>query len=155
MTQTPTVSHGSDTRRHKLTGDVHLLLVNRAGEVLFGQRQNTGYEDGAWHLPSGHLEAGESVVAALIREAEEEIGVVIDEHEVEFCHVMHNSSSGGRVAFFFVVRRWTGEPENREPDKCSGLRWFPLGALPEQLIPYCRAALESISVNDCFSSFGW
>ena len=155
MTQTPTVSHGSDTRRHKLTGDVHLLLVNRAGEVLFGQRQKTGYEDGAWHLPSGHLEAGESVVAALIREAEEEIGVVIDEHEVEFCHVMHNSSSGGRVAFFFVVRRWTGEPENREPDKCSGLRWFPLGALPEQLIPYCRAALESISVNDCFSSFGW
>ena len=155
MTQTPTVSHGSDTRRHKLTGDVHLLLVNRAEEVLFGQRQNTGYEDGAWHLPSGHLEAGESVVAALIREAREEVGVVIDEHEVKFCHVMHNSSSGGRVAFFFTVRRWTGEPENREPDKCSGLRWFPLGALPEQLIPYCRAALESISVNDCFSSFGW
>lgn len=155
MTQTPAVSHGSDTRRHKLTGDVHLLLVNQAGEVLFGQRQNTGYEDGAWHLPSGHLEAGESVVAALIREAEEEVGVIIDEHEAEFCHVMHNSSSGGRVAFFFTVHRWTGEPENREPDKCSGLRWFPLGALPEQLIPYCRAALESISVNDCFSSFGW
>ena len=115
MTQTPTVSHGSDTRRHKLTGDVHLLLVNRAGEVLFGQRQKTGYEDGAWHLPSGHLEAGESVVAALIREAREEVGVVIDEHEVKFCHVMHNSSSGGRVAFFFTVRRWTASPRTASP----------------------------------------
>jgi 8-oxo-dGTP diphosphatase len=155
MTQAPAAAHGSDTRRHKLTGDVHLLLINRAGEVLFGQRQNTGYEDGAWHLPSGHLEAGESVVTALIREAKEEVGVVIDEHEVEFTHVMHNASSGGRVAFFFTVHRWTGVPENREPDKCSGLRWFPLGDLPDQLIAYCRTALEHISIDHCFSTFGW
>ena len=126
MSETTAVTHGSDTRRHKLTGDVHLILVNRAGELLFGQRQNTGYEDGAWHLPSGHLEAGESVVAALIREAKEEVGVVIGEHEGEFTHVMHNSSSGGRVAFFFTVQHWTGVPENLEPKKCSGLQWFPL-----------------------------
>jgi 8-oxo-dGTP pyrophosphatase MutT (NUDIX family) len=155
MTQAPAAAHGSDTRRHKLTGDVHLLLVNRAGEVLFGQRQNTGFEDGAWHLPSGHLEAGESVVAALIREAKEEVGVVIDERDVEFTHVMHNSSSGGRVAFFFTVHRWTGVPENLEPDKCSGLHWFPLSDLPDHLIPYCRAALGSIADNDCFSVYGW
>jgi 8-oxo-dGTP pyrophosphatase MutT (NUDIX family) len=155
MTQTAPAAHGSDTRRHTLIGDVHLVLVNRDGRVLFGQRQNTGYEDGAWHLPSGHLEAGESVVAALIREAKEEIGIIIEEHEVEFTHVMHNSSSGGRVAFFFTVHRWTGEPENLEPDKCSGLRWFPLGALPDHLIPYCRAALERIAADHCFSTFGW
>jgi 8-oxo-dGTP diphosphatase len=155
VTNTAVTTHGSDTRRHELTGDVHLMLVNNAGEVLFGQRQNTGYEDGAWHLPSGHLEAGESVVTALIREAQEEIGVIIDAHEVEFCHVMHNSSSGGRVAFFFTVRRWVGDPENREPDKCSGLRWFPLAALPDQLIPYCRTALECITADHCFSTFGW
>ena len=153
--ETQTAPHGPDTRRHKLTGDVHLVLINRVGEVLFGQRQNTGFEDGAWHLPSGHLEAGESVVAALIREAKEEIGVIIDEHEVEFCHVMHNSSGGGRAAFFFTVHHWNGVPENREPDKCSGLRWFPLGALPEHLIPYCRAALEWIATGQCFSTFGW
>jgi 8-oxo-dGTP diphosphatase len=154
MTQAPT-AHAPDTRRHKLTGDVHLLLVNRAGEVLFGQRQNTGYEDGAWHLPSGHLEGDESVVAALIREAKEEVGVVIDERDVEFTHVMHNSSSGGRVAFFFTVHRWTGVPENLEPDKCSGLQWFPLGDLPDHLIPYCRAALGYIAGSHCFSVYGW
>ena len=155
MPQATRAAPGSGSRRHKVTGDVHLVLIGAAGEVLLGQRQNTGYEDGAWHLPSGHLETGESVVAALIREASEEIGVIIDPDETEFIHVMHNSSSGGRVAFFFSARRWTGEPTNLEPDKCAALRWFPPGDLPDRLIPYCRAALGHISKNVSFSTFGW
>jgi 8-oxo-dGTP pyrophosphatase MutT (NUDIX family) len=104
MNQTPAEVHGAGTRRFKLTGEVHLVLLNGDGEVLFGKRQNTGFEDGAWHVPSGHLEAGESVVRALIRETKEEVGVVIADYDVDFAHVMHNSSSGGRVAFFFTVR---------------------------------------------------
>jgi ADP-ribose pyrophosphatase YjhB (NUDIX family) len=148
------VTHGSDNRRFKLTGDVHLLLLD-GDKVLFGRRQNTGFEDGAYHLPSGHLEEGESVVAALIREAKEEVGVTIVPEDVEFSHVMHNSSGGGRVAFFFTVRQWEGEPENREPDKCSELRWFQLAALPDHLIAYCRAALAHITAGQSFSVYGW
>jgi 8-oxo-dGTP pyrophosphatase MutT (NUDIX family) len=155
VTQTATAANGSGSRRYMLVGDVHLVLVNRAGRVLFGQRQNTGYEDGAWHLPSGHLEAGESVVAALIREAREETGIAIEDHAVEFSHVMHNSSGGGRAAFFFTVRHWTGAPRNREPGKCAALDWFPLDDLPGRLIPYCRTALECIAADHCFSTFGW
>ncbi len=140
--------------RHNIIADVHLLLLNE-DQVLFGRRQNTGYEDGAHHLPSGHLEAGESVVAALIREAKEEIGVSIEPEAVEFAHVMHNSSSGGRAAFFFTVRIWDGEPDNREPDKCSGLAWSSLDALPDHLIAYCRTALEHIAAGQPFSIYGW
>ena len=153
--QAPAAARGADTRRHRLTGDVHLILLSPAGEVLFGQRHNTGYEDGAWHVPSGHLEAGESVVTALVREASEEIGVVIDERDVEFAHIMHNSSGGGRAAFFFTVRRWSGVPENREPGKCAALRWFPPAALPGHMIGYCRAALADVAANRPFSVYGW
>jgi 8-oxo-dGTP diphosphatase len=53
---------------------------------------------------------------------------------------MHNSSGGCRVAFFFTVRRWDGIPQNREPHKCSELRWAPLDALPGNLVDYCRGA---------------
>lgn len=42
-----TTTHGSDARRHKVTGDVHLLLIDADNQVLFGRRQNTGFEDGA------------------------------------------------------------------------------------------------------------
>ncbi|WP_063061547.1 NUDIX hydrolase [Nocardia sienata] len=142
-------------QRHKVIGDVHLLLTDGQERVLFGRRANTGYEDGAYHLPSGHLEAGESVVAALVREAKEEIGVTIDPAAVGFAHVMHNSSSGGRVAFFFQVQRWEGEPVNMEPDKCDELAWFALDALPDRMIGYCRAALGHIADQREFSTFGW
>jgi 8-oxo-dGTP diphosphatase len=152
--QVPAAAGGADTRRHKLVGDVHLILLNPAGEVLFGQRHNTGYEDGTWHL-TGHLEAGESVVAALIREAREETGIVIKEPAVEFAHVMDNSSSRGRAAFFFTFQRWAGVPENREPGKCGALKWFPLGALPEHMIGYCRSALSHVTANRAFSIYGW
>lgn len=155
MTQTPATPHGADTRRHKLTGDVHLLLLNRDGKVLFGRRQNTGFEDGAWHVPSGHLEAGESVVQALIREAKEEVGVAINPEGIEFAHIMHNSSDGGRAAFFFTVQQWGGVPENREPERCSELRWFAFNELPDHLIDYCRVALEHINAGQAFSLYGW
>lgn len=143
------------TERHKLIGDVHLVLVDDQGRYLFGHRANTGYEDGAWHLPSGHLESDESVVDALVREAAEEIAVVIAAEDVQFAHVMHNSSSGGRAAFFFLVSTWTGIPINREPGKCDALGWFSPAELPDRMIAYCRAALRSIAVGQPFSVYGW
>lgn len=142
-------------QRFKLTGDVHLLLTRSDGRVLFGRRQNTGFEDGAYHLPAGHLEAGESVIGALIREAKEETGITIDPGDVEFAHVMHSSSGGGRAAFFFIVRQWEGTPENREPGKCSELAWFQLDALPQELVGYCRLALAHIAAGEPFSVYGW
>ncbi|WP_433521025.1 NUDIX hydrolase [Nocardia pseudovaccinii] len=147
-------THDSDTQRHKVTGDVHLVL--RCGkEVLFGQRQNTGFEDGAWHLPSGHLEADESVVTAVIREAKEEIGITLEPEDVQFAHIMHNSSSGGRMAFFFTVADWQGEPVNLELQKCSALEWFTLDALPDRMIDYCRVAIKHIADGSAFSVYGW
>ena len=114
-----------------VVGDVHLVLVNRAGRVLFGQRQNTGYEDGAWHLPSGHLEAGESVVAALIREAKEEVGIVIEERDVEFSHVMHNSSAGWHELPDRLIPYCRTALESIASDYCfSTFGWWPSYPVP-------------------------
>jgi 8-oxo-dGTP diphosphatase len=46
-------------------------------------------------------------------------------------------------------------PENREPDKCSELRWFPFNALPERMIAYCRVALDHVNASCAFSVYGW
>jgi|SRR5580658_8794460 8-oxo-dGTP diphosphatase len=148
-------SHEAGYHRFRLIGDVHLLLHNPEGQLLFGRRKNTGFADGSYHLPAGHLDAGESVTEALIREAKEEIGIGIAAGDVEFAHVMHNAAGDGRIAFFFAVRTWQGEPENREPDKCSELRWFPVSRLPEPIVDYCQAALDAITAGRQFSLYGW
>jgi 8-oxo-dGTP diphosphatase len=103
--------------------DVHVLLVDD-GDILLTQRRNPNPTfDGLWHLPSGKLDAGESVLEAAAREAEEEVGVLIDPAHLRHVHTMHVSGSGPepRLGLFFEARRWIGRPTNREPHKCSAV----------------------------------
>ncbi|MGB1592331.1 MAG: NUDIX domain-containing protein, partial [Promethearchaeia archaeon] len=38
------------------------------GQVLLSRRLNTGFRDGQWGLPAGHVNPGESITAAAVRE---------------------------------------------------------------------------------------
>lgn len=72
-------------------------------------------------------------------------------------HTIHVNGSGAepRLGLFFEARRWTGEPTNREPDKCSAVGWFPLNALPDQLIDYPAAGINAYREGLSFSLRGW
>jgi len=155
MTTTLNERGSGTAKKHRfhLITDIHLLLL-KGDSVLLGKRANTGYGDGAYHLPSGHLEAGESVVEGLIRETKEEIGITVEPQNVIFGHVMHNVSGEGRIAFFFAVSTWDGEPANMEPEKCSELRWFQLRTLPSEMIEYARTAIHYYVGGKTFSTYG-
>ncbi|MGH3830105.1 MAG: NUDIX hydrolase [Pseudonocardiaceae bacterium] len=141
--------------RYRACIDVHLIL-RRGEEILLGQRQNTGFADGSWHLPSGHTEDGESATTALIRgEASEEIGVRIDPSAVRFVHLMHHHTDSGRIALFFEVTSWHGEPTNREPDKCASWDWFALTDPPTDMIPYAAQALTHYTKGEIYAEGGW
>jgi 8-oxo-dGTP pyrophosphatase MutT (NUDIX family) len=142
------------SQRQRAQVDVHLIL-RRGGEILLGQRQNTGWSDGCWHVPSGHGEDGESAMMTLVREAEEEIGVRIDPTDARFAHLVHHHTDSARVAVFFEVTAWDGEPTNTEPDKCAGWAWFPLSNLPEPMIGYAAQALAGYAKGEPYSERGW
>ncbi|TQF01979.1 NUDIX domain-containing protein [Kitasatospora acidiphila] len=128
---------------------VHLVLI-REDRILLGRRRNTGYADGWWHLPAGHLEAGESVAAGMVREAEEELGLLIAEDELRLVHVLHDRDPDDgvvRLQLFFATDTYRGEPANCESHKCSELRWWPLTGLPEPTVPYLRVALAGIAAG--------
>ena len=133
---------------------VHLFFV-RDGRVLMLRRFNTGYEDGNYSVPAGHLDGGETVVQAAIREAREEIGVALTPADVSVVGTMHRKSGDERVDFFVAVTSWTGEPTNCEPEKCDDLTWWPRDGLPPNTIPYVRRALENDDKGVWFEAFGW
>ena len=139
--------------RAKFPVTVHLLFF-REDQVLLLRRFNTGYADGQYSVPAGHLDGGETVLAAAAREAEEETGLRIDVDDMVFSLVMHRIEEEERVDFFVHVRQWQGEPVNTEPDKCDELRWVNVNELPDNIIPYVKRAIQNHRAGIVFHEFG-
>lgn len=123
-----------------------MLLLRRAG---------TGYQDGKYSVVAGHLDGGERVLEAAVREAREEVGIDLDLSHLDFVGVMHRRSDDERIDFFLAASSWTGEVRNREPLKCDRLTWCEMDALPDEVIPYVRRALDNYRRGIWFDSFGW
>lgn len=126
------------------------VLLRRGDEVLLQLRQGTGYRDGYWAAAAaGHVEAGESVVEAALREAREELGIDVDAAHLQPVTVLHRGEPFGpaleqRVDFFFTAERWTGDPVLQEPDKAADLRWSRLDALPEPVVPHELQVMRAV-----------
>jgi 8-oxo-dGTP diphosphatase len=135
---------------------VHLILL-RGPNVLLLRRANTGFADGAWSVPGGGLEDGETLPAAAAREAAEETGVLIDPADLTFAHLCHHADADGhaRVGVFFMARRWAGEPVNAEPHLCSALAWHALDDLPAEMVSYIRVGLLAYREGTAFGLDGW
>jgi 8-oxo-dGTP diphosphatase len=137
------------TGRFRVVPAVYVLL-QRGDEVLLQLRANTGFRDGCWAVgAAGHVESGESVLAAAVREAAEELDVRIADRDLEPLCAMHRTEAGGdpldeRADFFFACHRWSGEPRRVEEHKTADLGWFPLGALPEPVVPHERVVLDGV-----------
>lgn len=140
--------------RFKLIPEVHLLL-RRDDTILMLRRFQTGYEDGNYSLVAGHVDGGETFKEAMIREAREEVGIVIDVDDLALALTMHRKASDERLSLFFEARKWTGKPQNMEPNKCDDLSWFQEHELPPNTAPYIAAAIKACQQNQHYSEFGW
>jgi 8-oxo-dGTP diphosphatase len=139
--------------RTKFPVTVHLWFFHD-DQILLSRRFNTGYADGQYSVPAGHLDGGETVLDAAAREAEEEVGVQIKPEDMTFSTVMHSMEEDERVDFFVHVHHWQGEPFNAEPDKCDDLRWVDIDRLPANVVPYVRRALGNHLAGIPFDEFG-
>lgn len=139
--------------RNKVTPAAYLIL-KKGEEVLFARRANTGYFNGYYSLPAGHVELGEMPSVAILREAREEIGVDIKEGDLKFVHSLYRSAideTGDRIDYFFTAEIFSGEPKNCEPQKCDDVRWFSIDNLPEKLVPEVKHALSCLEQNQSYS----
>jgi 8-oxo-dGTP diphosphatase len=142
-------SPGDHAEARSLLVAASYVLLLRDDQVLLERRAGTGYMDGHWATVAGHVDPGESVHEAAVREAAEEAGVTIDPADLEPLTVLHRFERTGpqreqRCDVFFAVRRWTGEPRVQEPDKAAAMAWYPLDALPEPVVPHERLVLGMV-----------
>lgn len=152
-------------KRFRLTPAAYLVLIKK-DKILMIRRANTGFEDGSYSLPAGHLDGEESVTQAIIREAKEEVNIDLKPEDLKVAHVMHRINSESayfddgvdhseRVDFFLVAEDWAGEIRNMEPEKCDDLKWFDIKNLPANTIDYVRQAISLIEKNIYYSEHGW
>lgn len=127
-------------------------------EILFQKRKNTGYYDGYYDLAaSGHVDENESMKHATCREAKEELGIEINESDLEFICTIHEKGNDGLIYYMgcFRATKWRGEPTINEPQKNEELKWIDINNLPENIIYDRVIAIENYKNNIKYSEYGW
>jgi 8-oxo-dGTP diphosphatase len=77
--------------------DVHVIL-RRGTRILLLRRTGDAWASGQLCLPSGHLEEGESILGAAVRETREETGIVLDPATLQHVLSIHQRNPGTRHA---------------------------------------------------------
>ena len=115
----------------------------RDGRVLLALRSRSKHAyPGAWDLPGGQVEAGESELVALVRELQEELAVRIDTSTAEHLCRLTAAPTGEPVLFSaWLVRDWSGTPSNAAPEEHDDLRWFDAATLPALPLAVVRGAV--------------
>ena len=129
-----------------------VVLLQRGPRAKFGQ--------GMWDLPLGKSEPGEPITDTAVRELYEETGLRVEPEALEVAQVVHGAQGvqapNGYLTVVFAAHEWTGEPENREPDKHADVRWVEVDALPGEFVRTSAGALRRyLDGGPLISLAGW
>lgn len=129
--------------------------IIRDAKVLLIRRANTGWMDGYYDLPAGHLEDQERLKDGAARELKEETGLRVDPSDLKLIHVHqnHHLPKSPHYGYIFQASKWEGEPRLVEPEKSDDIGFFPLNSLPEKITPYVKEALSSIDSHEVSISY--
>lgn len=112
--------------------EVVTAALVREGRVLLVHRSpNRHAYPGVWDLPGGHVETGETKLAALTREMHEELGVrIATGSATRLCRLNAGGGEDSVRLSAWLVGEWEGTPANVAPDEHDEIRWFRLAELP-------------------------
>ncbi|MCL4386984.1 NUDIX domain-containing protein, partial [Patescibacteria group bacterium] len=109
--------------------------IQKNGKILMGKRGNV-FGKGTWALVGGHLEVNEKIEDCAIRELDEEVGIIPTEKRL--LGVVNDipdvpGQDKHYIRFVYLISRFEGEVQNKEPEKCEGWEWFDKNKLPEPI----------------------
>lgn len=140
---------------HALVAYSLAMLVKDNSVLMLKRSEKSSFAPGCYSLPGGLVEKNESFKDALVRELQEELGIHIDAHNLQFAHAFYRKGTEHElVAFIFTCSVWSGNPINKEPSKHDQLTWISLDILPENsIIPAHRNALLLIKNGQQYSEY--
>jgi 8-oxo-dGTP diphosphatase len=98
-------------------------LVDADGRVLLAQRPEGKPMAGLWEFPGGKLETGETPEQTLIRELEEELGIVVKEACLApLTFASHTYPDFHLLMPLYVCRRWEGMVQPQENQRIAWVR---------------------------------
>lgn len=124
----------------KLLLVVACALVDADGRVLLAQRPEGKSMAGLWEFPGGKLETGETPEDCLIRELEEELGIVTKPACLAPLSFASHAYEGFHLLMpLYICRRFEGNPSPREHQQLKwvrpkDLRSFPMPPADEPLV---------------------
>jgi 8-oxo-dGTP diphosphatase len=122
-------------------------LVDADGRVLIAQRPAGRPMAGLWEFPGGKIEAGETPEASLIRELQEELGIVVNETCLAPLTFASHAYPGFHLLMpLYVCRRWAGTVQAQEGQSLawvrpSQLRDYPMPPADVPLISHLTTLL--------------
>ncbi len=117
-------------------------MLLKDGQVLLTKRKGS-HGEGEYAFPGGHLEYLESFEDCARRETKEECGIEIQ--NIRFLYLTNVTKYAPKhYVHIGLIADWkSGEPQNLEPDRSDGWRWYDLGKLPEPLFEFCRLSFDA------------
>jgi ADP-ribose pyrophosphatase YjhB (NUDIX family)/GNAT superfamily N-acetyltransferase len=127
---------------------VSAVVRNDQGEVLLARRADFGH----WGLVSGILEPGEQPAVGLVREIEEETGVIAEIEALTAVWTLPEVTypNGDRARYIdlcFTARYVSGEARVND-DESLEVGWFAIDALPSDLMERSQVRLERALAYD-------
>ncbi len=130
---------------------VGIALFNEQGQVFVGERIDT---PGAWQMPQGGIDDGEDIVAAALRELQEEVGtgkadiIEIAEDKIRYDLPDHLISKLWNGKFrgqeqVWVAMKFTGEDSDinlnlDDHPEFSAWQWMDLSEIIDFIVPFKR-----------------
>jgi 8-oxo-dGTP diphosphatase len=118
-----------------------VALVDADNRILLAQRPPGKQLEGLWEFPGGKVEAEERPEETLIRELDEELGIIVKEACLApLTFASHAYESFHLLMPLYICRRWEGAVQSREGQALKwvrprDLRSYPMPPADEPLIP--------------------
>ena len=104
------------------------MICDGKGNVLVQDKKNHPTWHG-WNFPGGHVEEGEYITPSVIREMEEETGLIIENPKLCGIKEFHKTKDGKRyIVFLYTANQFSGELKASSEGEVF---WYPLSELAQ------------------------